>query len=257
MDVPLTARVRPLIDTAEFRRLAQISQLGLVSLVYPGATHSRFEHSLGVYRAALEFLRQLVAGRTVRGRGDGERRRAVLGGGAAARPGALAVLPPDRRHAAAERAGPRAVRQQFSAGGRNGRRAAGRLGREPARRGGAPFRQADRCEVEILSSLLSGPIDIDKMDYLSRDSLHAGVPYGRNFDQQRLIGSLCLNEAGDGLAITDKGKTAAEMMVFARYVMFSEVYWHHAVRAATAMLQRAFYLSARISSISMPVPADR
>src|SRR5690606_30508744 len=49
-------------------------------------------------------------------------------------------------------------------------------------------------------------------------------------------------EAGDGLAITDKGKTAAEMMVFARYVMFSEVYWHHTVRSATAMLQRAFYL---------------
>ncbi|MCH5377454.1 MAG: metal-dependent phosphohydrolase, partial [Planctomycetes bacterium] len=94
----------------------------------------------------------------------------------------------------------------------------------------------------ILHSMLSGPIDVDKMDYLVRDSLHAGVPYGRNFDQQRLIGSLCLNEAGDGLAITDKGRTAAEMMVFARYVMFSEVYWHHAVRAATAMLQRAFFV---------------
>ena len=94
---------------------------------------------------------------------------------------------------------------------------------------------------QILANLLSGPIDIDKMDYLPRDSLHAGVPYGRNFDQQRLIGSLCLNEAGNGLAITDKGKTAAEMMVFARYVMFSEVYWHHGVRSATAMIQRAFY----------------
>jgi HD superfamily phosphohydrolase len=80
------------------------------------------------------------------------------------------------------------------------------------------------------------------MDYLFRDSLHAGVPYGQNFDQQRLIGSLCLNEAGDGLAISEKGRTAAEMMVFARYVMFSEVYWHHSVRSATAMLQRAFYL---------------
>ena len=90
--------------------------------------------------------------------------------------------------------------------------------------------------------MLSGPIDIDKIDYLMRDSLHAGVPYGQHFDRGRLIGSLCLNEAGDGLAITDKGKTAAEMMVFARYVMFSEVYWHHAVRSATAMLQRAFYL---------------
>ena len=85
----------------------------------------------------------------------------------------------------------------------------------------------DRCG-RLLRSMLSGPIDIDKMDYLDRDSLHAGVPYGRNFDQPRLIGSLCLNEAGDGLAITEKGKTAAEMMVFARYVMFSEVYWHHA-----------------------------
>jgi HD superfamily phosphohydrolase len=80
------------------------------------------------------------------------------------------------------------------------------------------------------------------MDYLGRDSLHAGVPYGRNFDQNRLIGSLTVNESGTGLAITAKGKTAAEMMVFARYVMFSEVYWHHSVRAATAMVQRAFYL---------------
>src|SRR5881227_1776278 len=71
---------------------------------------------------------------------------------------------------------------------------------------------------------------------------HAGVPYGRNFDQQRLVGSFCLNETGDGLAINHKGRTAAEMMVFSRYVMFSEVYWHHAVRAGTAMLQRAFYL---------------
>ena len=74
---------------------------------------------------------------------------------------------------------------------------------------------------------------------LDRDSLHCGVPYGRNFDKQRLIQSLVLNAAGDGLALTSKGKTAAELMVFARYVMFSEVYWHHAVRAATSMLSRA------------------
>ncbi len=96
--------------------------------------------------------------------------------------------------------------------------------------------------ARILDSMLSGPIDVDKMDYLGRDSLHAGVPYGRNFDQARLVGSLCLNANADELAITEKGRTAAEMMVFARYVMFSEVYWHHAVRAATAMFQRAFCL---------------
>jgi HD superfamily phosphohydrolase len=101
----------------------------------------------------------------------------------------------------------------------------------------------------LLASILSGPIDIDKMDYLFRDSLHAGVPYGRQLDQDRLISSLCLNASGDGLAITEKGKTAAELMIFARYVMFSEVYWHHAVRSATAMLQRLFselYLAGQI-----------
>jgi len=94
----------------------------------------------------------------------------------------------------------------------------------------------------ILSSLLSGPIDVDKMDYLARDSLHAGVPYGRHYDQERLLSSLCLDESGTALAITEKGRTAAELLVFARYVMFSEVYWHHAVRSATAMLQRAVWL---------------
>ena len=53
LDVPLTDRVRAIIDTAEFRRLAHVSQLGLVSLIYPAATHTRYEHSLCVYRLAL------------------------------------------------------------------------------------------------------------------------------------------------------------------------------------------------------------
>ena len=58
-DVPLTPRVQRIVDAADFRRLARISQLGLVSLVYPAAHHSRFEHSLGVYRNALLYLKQL------------------------------------------------------------------------------------------------------------------------------------------------------------------------------------------------------
>jgi HD superfamily phosphohydrolase len=106
--------------------------------------------------------------------------------------------------------------------------------------------------TKLLSSILSGPIDIDKMDYLFRDSLHAGVPYGRNFDQARLIGSLCVNESGNGMAITEKGKTAAELMIFARYIMFSEVYWHHTVRAAAAMFQRLFSEFYRGGQIELP-----
>ena len=242
LDVPLTPRVRALLDTAEFRRLARISQLGLVSLVYPAAIHTRFEHSLGVYRLALLVLRQLSYDQRFAAAvepADGELLLAAallhdLGHWPFCHPIEDVHLPSVPRHELfansflLEGEVADVLRDDWDLAPRD----------VVALLSGKPRSVPGR----ILCSLLSGPIDIDKMDYLARDSLHAGVPYGRNFDQSRLIGSLCLNERGDGLAITEKGKTAAEMMVFARYVMFSEVYWHHGVRSATAMLQRAFYL---------------
>jgi HD superfamily phosphohydrolase len=242
LDVPLTRRVRALVDSGEFRRLAKISQLGLVSLVYPAAIHTRFEHSLGVYRLALLFLRQLSY----------DQRFAAL------------ISPPDAElfiaaallhdlghwpfcHPLEDMRLPSVPQHELFS---NSFLLEGEIA--DALRDDWAIQPRDLvallsgkprdARARLMASMLSGPIDIDKMDYLARDSLHAGVPYGRNFDQGRLIGSLCVNARGDGLAITDKGKTAAEMMVFARYVMFSEVYWHHGVRAATAMLQRAFYL---------------
>ncbi|HVT27729.1 MAG TPA: HD domain-containing protein, partial [Lacipirellulaceae bacterium] len=60
VDVPLTKRVRRIIDSVPFRRLAQISQLGLVRLIYPAANHTRHEHSLGVFLAAIEYLDRLA-----------------------------------------------------------------------------------------------------------------------------------------------------------------------------------------------------
>ncbi len=242
LDVPLTERVRRIIDSPQFRRLAKISQLGLVSLVYPAAHHTRFEHSLGVYRIALLYLKQLshdprfAAAVTPR---DAELLiAAALLHDLGHWPFCHAIedmeLPGVPEH--------EAFLRNFALEGDVAEALRNDWGLEP-HEVVALVAERPRTQVaKILHSLLSGPIDVDKMDYLVRDSLHAGVPYGRNFDQQRLIGSLCLNQAGDGLAISDKGRTAAEMMVFARYVMFSEVYWHHAVRSATAMFQRAFYL---------------
>ncbi len=241
-DVPLTDRVRAVIDTAEFRRLAKISQLGLVSLVYPAAIHTRFEHSLGVYRLALMYLKQLA---------DDERfAKSVSPHNAEVL--IVAALLHDIGHwpfchaiediRLASVPSHELLANSFLLEGDladvlrhdwaiNPRDVVALLSEKPR-----------DTTSRILASMISGPIDIDKMDYLFRDSLHAGVPYGRHFDQQRLLGSLVLNRSGNALAVTEKGKTAAELMVFARYVMFSEVYWHHAVRSATAMLQRAFYM---------------
>ena len=242
LDVPFTARVRSIVDTAEFQRLRQISQLGLASRIYPGATHSRFEHALGVFLNALKYLWQL---------GKDERFAAAvsphqaevlmvaallhdLGHWPFCHPiedMGLADLPPHEQFAAEFLAPDRELGQVLK----------NEWGIEPDEVLDVLVAKSDSATLRLMRSILSGPIDIDKMDYLERDSLHAGVPYGRNFDRGRLIQSLIVNENGDGLAISSKGKTAAELMVFARYVMFSEVYWHHAVRSGTCMFARSFY----------------
>ena len=207
----------------------------------PAAHHSRFEHSLGVYRLALLLLRRLATDASFAQLVDRERADLFIAAALLHDVGhwpfahpiedvRLADVPRHEQMARqfiTEGEIAAALREDWATSPEEVARLLGEGGWDESTR--------------VLATMLSGPLDVDKLDYLARDSLHAGVPYGRNFDQNRLIGALCLDSGGDGLAITTKGKTAAEMMVFARYVMFSEVYWHHSVRAATAMFQRAFF----------------
>ncbi len=241
-NVPFTSRVRALVDTAEFQRLAEISQLGLVAKVYPGARHTRFEHALGVYHNALRYLNQLIKEPRFCEIVDPHSVELLivasllhdLGHWPFCHPiedlGIKGLIPHEahaERYLSSDTELSKVLRSEWSI--------------NPSDVLDILSPKTNSPKLRLLRSILSGPIDVDKMDYLDRDSLHCGVPYGRNFDRQRLIQSLMLNKAGDGLAITAKGKTAAELMVFARYVMFSEVYWHHAVRSATSMFARSFY----------------
>lgn len=241
MDVPVTKRVMALVDTPAMRRLSKISQLGLVALVYPGATHTRFEHSLGVYRNAQRVLEHLSSDpEFVEVTSEHDARLflvAALLHDVGHWPICHAIedmqLDWVPRHEQQSRA---LIMSSHLASIIDSQWAI-----DPGEVASLIAPEANDIRWPLLRNLLSGPIDIDKMDYLQRDSLHAGVPYGRNFDVHRLIGSLCVGPQGQQIAITEKGKTAAEMMVFSRYVMFSEVYWHHAVRSATAMLQRLVF----------------
>ena len=242
LDIPLTGRVRRIIDTRAFRRLTRISQLGLVSLVYPAANHTRFEHSLGVYRLALLFLKQIAHDKRFAELLTPHHAETLIAAALLHDLGHWPFCHPIEDIGLSELPKHEQYAEKYIADLEIADLLRNDWGIEPREVIDLIDKNGSTAATQLLISVLSGPIDIDKMDYLFRDSLHAGVPYGRHFDQGRLIGSLCLNERGDGLAISDKGKTAAELMVFARYVMFSEVYWHHSVRCATAILQRAFYL---------------
>lgn len=239
-NVPLTSRVRAIVDTTAFQRLRHVSQLGLVAHVYPGATHTRFEHTLGVYFGALRYLQQLRKDARFVELVDQHHASLLIaaallhdiGHWPFCHPIEDLGLPGLTKHEEAAR--------DILHGDEVGNVLRDHWGLEPDEVLAVLEHRVATPAGKVIGSILSGPIDIDKMDYLERDSLHAGVPYGRNFDKQRLIQSLVLNESGDGLAITSKGRTAAELMVFARYVMFCEVYWHHAVRSSTCMLTRAF-----------------
>ena len=241
-DVPFTARVRALVDTAEFQRLRHITQLGLAGRIYPGATHTRFEHALGVFHNALRYLWQLGKDSRFAAAVDVHRAEVLMVAALLHDLGHWPFCHPIEDMGLPDLPPHEAFADEFLSPDRElGQVLRDEWRIDPAEVLDVLVARTDSLPLRLIRSILSGPIDIDKMDYLERDSLHAGVPYGRNFDRNRLIQSLLVNEAGDGLAISSKGKTAAELMVFARYVMFSEVYWHHAVRSATSMFARSFF----------------
>ena len=99
----------------------------------------------------------------------------------------------------------------------------------------------------IIRSIINGPIDADKIDYLIRDSENLGLAYASAIDTKRLVRCLTVSiVSGQGITegyvgIHEKGKIAAEGVLFARYAMYAQVYWHHTFRAIKAMIHRLWW----------------
>jgi len=229
-NIRLDPEALAVVDTAAVQRLRYVRQLGHAFLVYPGATHSRFEHALGAYHLARRLLAQVEDAGDARVE-PADRVRLKL-----------AALLHDIGHYpfshALEEAGlPHhevlAGRQLASDG------LAQRLAELDA-----PAEQLlpliQGTAREPLAGLVSGSLDVDKLDYLSRDAWMCGVPYGV-IDVDRLLTSLTVASDPAGrrmLALHEKGLAALESLLFAKYQMYRNVYWHHAVRSATAMFKR-------------------
>ncbi|ESS04228.1 MAG: HD superfamily phosphohydrolase [uncultured archaeon A07HR67] len=213
-----------LIDTPAFQRLRHIKQLSTVRLVYPSANHTRFEHSLGVYhlaRKAVEGLR--------------------LESDTAAHVRAAALLH-DVGH------GPYGHQTEGIIRRRTGRDHddIGWLLTDPDREVTQVLERNDLDPERVasliagkggLGALVSGELDVDRMDYLLRDAHHTGVPYG-TVDTGRLLTELRLT-GDDELVLAEGNVATAESVLVARSLMNAVVYRHHVSRVAGAMLERA------------------
>ena len=238
--IPLREPELRLIDTAPFQRLRRVQQLGFTAWVFPGANHTRFEHSLGVFHLARQVLLRLL--RRPEGAALGEADAGAL---------LAAALLHDVGHYpfshAVEELEVGAIRHHET------------IGRElivsspiadvlERDWGLDPQRVADLLRSEplggvdgLLQDVLSGALDVDKLDYLVRDARHCNVPYGE-VDVHRIVDELRIHADGAGgyrLALSEKGIGPFQSLVFARYMMFFNVYWHHTCRICTVMLLRA------------------
>jgi len=222
-----------LLETPVMQRLRYVRQLGLAFLVYPGATHSRFEHALGAWHLAGMALRLLDE-------------RGALGGVSAREQQIMraAALLHDVGHYpfshALEEIGVtdhEEVARPLITDGPIGACLRAHLGEQ------APddvFALITGRSPSPLQGLISGSIDLDKIEYLKRDAVMCGVPYGE-IDVDRLLNSLVLvtlPAQGAAIGVHEKGLSALESLLFAKYQMYRNVYWHHAVRSATAMYKR-------------------
>lgn len=224
-----------LVDSPEFQRLRRIRQLGLAFVAYQGAEHSRFTHSLGVFHLAARLIAKLRTDYRI----APEVQTAVR----------LAALLHDIGHGPFSHVFEGILdfhHEEFTvAAVLSDETGVGRLLSEYS--SDLPENVASVIKGDFrpraLGQLVSSQLDVDRMDYLLRDSLMTGAKYGI-FDLEWIIKSVEVNEKEDYLYVSGQGIYAVEDYLQARYYMFRQVYFHRSLRAAEAvlkvLLRRAF-----------------
>ncbi len=223
-----------LVDTEVFQRLRYVRQLGWTYLVYPGATHSRFEHALGTHHLSRRTLALLCEAEDAASINEQEQaivRSAALLHDVGHYPFSHALEEIGALHH-------EDVARPLITQGPIASLLTSRLGND------APTRVFDLIRGQsksALQGLISGSLDLDKIEYLKRDAFMCGVPYGE-IDVDRLTNSLVLVDdpatGRSAIGVQEKALSALESLLFAKYQMYRNVYWHHAVRSATAMYKR-------------------
>jgi len=247
--IRITGIERELIDTPFVQRLRRIHQLAGSYLVYPGATHTRFEHVVGTMHVAGLIAESLARISDM----DEEMVQEVR----------IAALLHDVGHGPFSHMYEEVLSEKSE---RSHEEISQRVIRESSirdvldRNGFSPNKMSEfaigkeKAKPPFMNEIIAGNLSADMMDYLTRDSYFTGVEYGK-VDAQRVIDSLHVAEGH--LVIDDAALYAYEALLLARYEMFKAVYFHRTVRAAELMLVRSMKLADSVLGLTDLSDLDR
>src|SRR6266496_1767918 len=219
-----------LIDAPEFQRLRRIKQLGLGLYTYQGAEHSRFTHSLGALHLMARILDRLRESNKISPEDRAAAQAAALLHDVGHGPFSHAMEAVLGFHH--EEWTVRAVTSDETEIGQALHSHSRELPRRIASIIEGTFKPA------ALAQLVSSQLDVDRMDYLLRDSLMTGAKYGL-YDLEWIINALQIDEERDRIYVAARGVFAVEEYLQARYYMFRQVYFHRTLRSAEAVLRSA------------------
>lgn len=226
--IKISSEFQKLVDSPEFQRLRYVKQLGMCYLVFPGANHTRFEHSIGTM-----FLSEMFADTLHVDDKDLLMAAALLHD----------VGHPPLSHGLEDVFESITGLDHVDAG------VSIIEGKNEFERSTIPsvleeigLRPKDVADVisgksgkyKLISRIISGPIDVDELDYLRRDSLNCGVPIG-NIDYKRILNVAEIHD--NDLAIEEKGLPTLESILIARILMYGSVYFHKTSRIAQYMVK--------------------
>ena len=234
-----------LMGSERFQQLGRIRQLGPAFHIYPGAVHTRLNHSLGVFQTAKKEITSLI---TLSQKSNLESVGLTLTGIqsflSAALLHDLGHFPfahsvkelPLKDH---EKLGSEIILSDKTIY----KTLKEHIGADPEMTAAIIVTSVPSSNKEIIfyRNLLSGTLDPDKLDYLNRDAYFCGVPYGLQ-DVDFIIDRLRIINA-EKLGILENGIGAIEHLLFSKYLMYRNVYWHRKVRSATAMIKKALTLA--------------
>ena len=215
-DINLSEFEVRVMDMPQFQRIRRIKQLGLINLIYPGANHSRFEHCIGTMNLATKLATNLDLSKDEIElvRISGLLHDVGHGPFSHVSEGVLSFPHEELTKYVIEKTSMHDLLDE-------------------------KFDTKEIGEIingnGYLGPIISGELDVDRMDYLLRDSHNTGVAYGV-IDYERIISNLKLD---DGLVLDIKGVQAAEGALVSRYFMYPSVYQHHTTRIVNSMFRRA------------------